>query len=323
MKSYVGCQLLTLMKGSAMTDGIAIVEGLLPRVSNWGRWGAQDDLGTLNYLTDKHARSALRLPAVGRTVTCGRPLRPGPTAGGDAPMLHHMLATGAESPERGAHVQADWFGLQPHGSSITHLDALNHVSWNGQLYNGRPAAVVTATRGGAFGSGERVSRGIVTRGVLLDIPELLGADWVEPASPITAEQLAACDRKCGTGVRSGDTVMIRTGRDRRLAAGAGRPAEGELAGVDIDCLPWLHEREVALLGAEGMHEVVPARYAGLATPVHVLALVGMGLWLLDNLALDELAAACRAAGSWEFLFMLAPIALKNSTGIPVNPLAVL
>jgi kynurenine formamidase len=323
MKSYVGCQLLTMMKGPGMTDGYEIVEHLLPLVSNWGRWGADDDLGTLNYLTDQHARAALRLPAAGRAVPCGRPLRPGPAAPGDGPLLHHMLATGAESPERGAHVQADWFGVQPHGTSITHLDALNHVSWHGQLYNGRSASVVTATRGGAFGSGERVSRGVVTRGVLLDIPESLGVGWVDPESPITARQLSASARECGADVRSGDVVIIRTGRDRRRAAGAAGAAEDELAGLDVDCLPWLHEREVALLGSEGLHEVVPARYPGLATPVHVLALVGMGLWLLDNLAVDELAAACQEAGRWEFLFVLSPIALKNSTGIPVNPLAVL
>jgi kynurenine formamidase len=305
-----------------MADGTELVERLLAKVSNWGRWGSRDDLGTLNYITGSHTRAALRLPAAGRTVPCGRPLRPGAGATGDPPLLHHMLAAGAEAPERGAHVQADWFGVQPHGASITHLDALNHLSWHGQLYNGRPASDVTASRGGGFGSGERVSRGVVTRGVLLDIPYLDGTDWVDPAEPITAGQLAACARKCGVDPRSGDAVIVRTGRDRRLASGPCTPRESELAGLDVDCLPWLHEHEVAMLASEGMQEVVPARYDDIATPVHVLALVGMGLWLLDNLAVDELARACGETGSWEFLFTVAPIALKNSTGIPVNPLAI-
>jgi kynurenine formamidase len=305
-----------------VANGVAIVERMMPQVSNWGRWGADDDLGTLNYATEARRQAALRIPALGRTVACGRSLTPRVTYPADAPLFHHMLTAGAEAPEHGAYILADWFGFQPHGASITHLDALNHMSWNGRLYNGVPAAVVTAARGGAFGSSERVSRGVVTRGVLLDVPRALGVDWIEPGSPITPSQLEACQQAASVEVTPGDAVIVRTGRDRRLRAGGATSSGTDLAGLDVDCLPWLHERQVAMLACEGVHDILPARYDDIATPVHVLALVGMGLWLIDNVSADELARACVGERSWQFLFVLSPISLKNSTGVPVNPLAI-
>jgi kynurenine formamidase len=234
-----------------------------------------------------------------------------------------MLTVGAESPPQGEYVLADWFGVQPHGLTITHLDALNHLTWHGKLYNGAPANVVTAARGGARGSAEHVGKGVVTRGVLLDVPASLGVEWIDPDSPITAAQLDACAETASVEVRPGDVVIIRTGRDRRLRAVPVTGSDGpDLGGLDVSCLPWLRERDVAILGSDGAHDVVPPRYAGVQTPIHVVALVGMGMWLLDNLAVEELAAVCRERGTWEFLFVLSPIALKNSTGVPVNPLAI-
>jgi kynurenine formamidase len=299
-----------------VTDGIASVDELLAKVSNRGRWGEADELGTLHHLTEARTLAALRLPTSGRTVHLGRSMGPRPGWPGDAPLQHHMLTAGSESPAHGEYVLADWFGIQPHGLSITHLDALNHLTWHGRLYNGRPAGSVTAARGGAVGSAELTARGIVTRGVLLDVPRALGLDWVDPADPITPDQLAAC----GVEVRPGDAVLVRTGRDPRVARQNehGLPST-DLAGLDLACLPWLAERDVALLGSDSAHDRVPAVFADVATPVHVVALVGLGMWLLDNLILEDLAAL----GATEFLFCLAPIALKNSTGVPVNPLAVL
>jgi len=306
-----------------MANGVEIVERIFAQVSNWGRWGVDDDLGTLNYVTQARRQAALRIPALGRTVACGRSITPRVAYPGDAPLLHHMLTAGADAPEHGAHTLLDWFGIHPHGASITHLDALNHVAWNGRLYNGVPAAAVTASRGGVFGSAELASRGVVTRGVLLDVPLALGVDWVEPDSPITASQLDQCQQDAALEVGPGDAVIIRTGRDhRRRAGGAAASADTALAGLDVDCLPWLRERETAIVACEGVHEILPARYDDIATPFHVLALVGMGLWMIDNLVVDELARTCANGRSWQFLFVVAPVALKNSTGVPVNPLAI-
>jgi kynurenine formamidase len=304
-----------------MANGVAIVEQTFAQVSNWGRWGADDDLGTLNYLTQARSQAALRIPKLGHTVALGRSITPRVAYPGDAAFLHHMLTAGADAPEDGVHTLLDWFGVHPHGASITHLDALNHVAWNGRLYNGVSASVVTASRGGAFGSAELASRGLVSRGVLLDVPLALGVDWIEPDSPITAAELEACQQAAGLEVGPGDVVIVRTGRDRRRH-GATSGDGTELAGLDIDCLPWLRDRQAAVIGCEGVHEVLPARYDDIATPFHVLALVGMGLWMIDNLAVDELAQTCGDGGSWQFLFVLSPIAFKNSTGVPVNPLAI-
>lgn len=310
-----------------MDAGQRIVEDLLREVSNWGRWGDDDDRGTLNLLTDAGARAALKTVRAGSTIPLGRSLGPRATMPGEAPVQHHMLATGSECPAEGEHVMADWFGLQPHGLSITHLDALNHMAWNGRLYNGAPASAVTALRGGAYGSAEHVSRGVVTRGILLDVPRALGHDWIDPARPIGAGHLDACLAYAGAEVRPGDAVLIRTGRDPWLAGpGGGSRGVGDglrLAGLDVDCLPWLHERDVAIMASDAVHDVVPGLLEGVGSPVHVVALVGMGLWLLDNLTLEELARRCEGLARWEFAFMMAPIALKNATGAPVNPLAVL
>lgn len=306
-----------------MPDGVEVVEQMLAKVSNWGRWGTDDHLGTLNLLSEDHTRAALRLPSLGRIVQCGRSLVPPAGRRGVTGVMHHMLSVGADSDRYGASVLADWFGIQPHGTTITHLDALNHLSWKGKLYNGVPAEVVTATRGGAFGSAERVSAGVVTRGILLDVPLALGVEWVDPGAPITAEQLEAAERMAGVTVGEGDALIVRTGRDaRQRARPTGPTGDDALAGLHIDCVPWSRERGIVFLGSEAVHDVVPPIYAGLGTPVHVLTLVGLGLWLIDNLAVDALAATCRETRRWEFQFVLAPIAFKNSTGVPVNPLAV-
>jgi kynurenine formamidase len=306
-----------------MGDGVDIVERTFAEISNWGRWGADDDLGTLNHVTQARSQAALDIPQLGLTVALGRSISPRVAYPGDAAFLPHMLAAGADAPDQGVHTLLDWFGIHPHGASITHLDALNHVAWNGRIYNGVPAAAVTASRGGAVGSAELASRGVVTRGVLLDVPLALGVDWVDPDSPITAAHLDQCLRAAALDVGPGDAVIVRTGRDRRRQAGGpAASSDTRLAGLDVDCLPWLREHEAAIIGCEGVHEIVPARYDDIATPFHVLALVAMGLWMIDNLVVDELARACSAGGSWQFLFVLSPIALKNSTGAPVNPLAI-
>jgi len=165
--------------------------------------------------------------------------------------------------------------------------------------------------------------GIVGRGVLLDIPGLKGVDWLEPGTPIQREDLAAAEARQGVSVSSGDILVIGTGRDaRRTAEGPWDFRELGLAGLYADCLPWLRERDVAVLSCDGVSDVLPSRIEGSVQPIHEAAIAHLGIHIIDNMALDRLTAACRERERYAFAFFLAPLRLERGTASPVNPLAV-
>jgi kynurenine formamidase len=215
---------------------------------------------------------------------------------------------------------ADYFALAPHGFTTSHLDALCHIFHEGHLYNGYPTGTVTAHGAGELGI-HHVREGIVTRGVLLDLPALLGLDALEPGTPIFPDELEAAERAAGVTVRSGDALLVRTGRWRWRALHGPWEASSLLAGLDASCLPWLRARDVAALGSDGVSDVLPSRVHGAGLPVHTVAIVAMGLHLMDNLDLDGLAAACAEENRWEFLLTVAPLVLRHGTASPINPIA--
>jgi kynurenine formamidase len=152
---------------------------------------------------------------------------------------------------------------------------------------------------------------------------LRGVEALEPGEPIFPEDLEAAESAAELKVQRGDALLVRTGRWRwRDVHGPWTPTEG-MAGLDASCLAWIHEREVAVLGSDGISDVWPSRIANVPMPIHTVAIVAMGVPLLDNLDLDDLAIACAAAGRWEFLLVVAPLVLDQGTASPVNPLAVL
>ncbi|HKA82882.1 MAG TPA: cyclase family protein [Acidimicrobiales bacterium] len=236
------------------------------------------------------------------------------------PALHHMihagdLAVGA----KGFDWSGDFIGVAFHGNSVSHVDALCHVFVDGQMYNGAPASEVTS--GGARRSSIDVAdSGIVGRGVLLDIPRLRGVDWLEPGDAIRSDELDAT----GVTVEEGDIVLVHTGRDRRRDRhGAWNSYVDGLAGLDAECARWLYDKDPAVLGADGVSDVMPGSDPEWPIPIHMCALVGMGIHLLDNLRLDLLADACAERGRSEFLFVVAPLRIGGGTGSPVNPIAIL
>jgi kynurenine formamidase len=300
------------------------VEGLLSSLSNWGRWGTEDQLGTLNHITAESRLAALKTVRTGETVSFSRDISPRHSKENPSPLIHHMIVSGEGAPDDGLGIAADWLGLAFHGYSVTHLDSLSHQFWNKQSYNGRPASDVSTVAGAATGSVEVAQNGIVTRGVLLDLATARGMDWLEPGQALTPHDLERAERGQGVTVDRGDLLVIRTGRDaRRAVKGPIHPEHDGAAGLHFSCLPYLHERQISVLGSDSVNDVVPSGVKGFEMPVHTVALVAMGLWLLDNAHLDELGRRCRERGSWEFLAVLAPLLLKRSTGSPVNPLAVL
>lgn len=292
-------------------------------LSNWGRWGEDDVRGTLNFIDQEAVRAGVAASRSGRVVRCGRPVTTRPVPGERSPLMHHMLSSGTEAPPAGMHSAYDWFGMGIHGHAFTHLDSLGHVFWDGKFYNGRPATLVETIRGARAGSIEPAAGGIVGRGVLLDVPRVLGCDYLEPGTAIGPDLLDECEEALGLRVAKGDILLVRGGRDAvPPEPPSDRHAETR-AGLHASCLPWIHDRQVAVLGSDDGNDVAPSQVGLMRVPIHVVGIVAMGLWLLDNADLEALAAACAEAEQWTFLFTMAPLDLKNATGSPVNPLVVL
>jgi kynurenine formamidase len=216
---------------------------------------------------------------------------------------------------------ADHLAVSPHGVVHSHLDALCHFVWQGQTYNGRPVGIVTSmgARANAITIGQD---GIVSRGVLLDVPRALGSEWLEPDKAISIEDLEAAERSQGVRVESGDILLVRTGRQARRTALGPWDSKSNLSGLHHEAAPWLKERGVALLGCDGVSDVRKQPFAVTTHPMHILTLVAMGMQLLDNQHLEDVAAACAARSRWEFMLVVAPLKLVGGTASLVNPIAI-
>jgi kynurenine formamidase len=284
------------------------------KLSNWGRFGPRDQLGTLNLITAEKRAAAAKSVKSGRVVSASRPLPTQPSLENPNPVAHHMTGTASEG------WGGDYFAIASHGFATSHIDALCHIFHEGKLYNGYSIEKVTAH--GALELGIHELRdGVVSRGVLLDVPRARGVSFLESGDPIFPEDLERAERDAGLRVESGDILLVRTGRwALRDARGAWDPRQ-LLAGLDASCLPWLHARGVAALGSDGVSDVIPSRVEGVSMPIHTVAIVALGLHLIDNLELEPLAAACVEEARWEFLLTLAPLVLFRGTASPVNPIA--
>jgi len=283
-------------------------------LSNWGRFGPRDQLGTLNLITPEKRRAAAALVRSGRTVSCARPLPTQPSPENPNPVAHHMIGTCTEG------WGGDYFAIAPHGFATSHIDALCHIFHEGKLYNGYPIEKVTAHGALELGIHE-LKDGVVSRGVLLDVPAARGMPFLEAGEPIFPDDLERAEASAKVRVEPGDILFVRTGRwALRDARGPWDPRQ-QAAGLDAACLPWLHARGVAALGCDGVSDVVPSRIEGLGLPIHTVAIVAMGLHLIDNLELEPLAKACAEEKRWEFLLTLAPLVLFRGTASPLNPIA--
>jgi kynurenine formamidase len=298
------------------------IAGLMEKVSNWGRWGKDDQRGGLNFITDQKRAAAARLVQSGRIVSLSMPLATRPSRDNPRPVTHLMIRSGIVGHPLGSSGAADYFAIEPHGLATTHLDALCHHSWRGRLYNGFDMNEVDFQ--GAHKCAIDVAReGIVSRGVLLDIPKIRGVEWIEPGDPIYPDDLEAAQRDHRVSVAEGDVLLVRTGRFKlRRAKGAGAFTKGAMPGLHASCLEWLHQRGIAVLGSDAISDVLPSGYeAPLAMPIHTGTLVMMGVHLIDNAELEGVAEHCARAGRYEFMFSLLPLVLERGTGSPANPIA--
>jgi kynurenine formamidase len=299
-------------------------EALAGPVSNWGRWGDDDELGTVNLLTPQRAAAAAAAVQSGRSIGLGRVLTTAAAADNPNPLLHLMKSSGEAAPDRGGAHASEWIGLGFHGFSTTHIDAHSHQFWNGRIYNDRPAADVRTSHGARHGSVLPYAGGLVGRGVLLDAPRSLGRPWMEPGDGLGPDDLDRIATEQHVVIGSGDLVLVRTGRDARAAElGVIDPMTVGSPGLTMHCLAWLRGHDVAVLGSDVQSDVMIPGGPPHQMPVHAGALALLGLPLLDNLFLEELATACDTRQRWDFLLTVAPLALRGATGSPVNPIALL
>jgi len=306
----------------AVTYTTAQIAELLESVSNWGRWGKDDQRGALNYITNERRAAAARLVQSGEIVSLSLPLATRPARDNPTPVTHLMIRSGQVGHPLGSWGCADYFALEPHGLATTHLDALCHHFWRGKMYNGFDYTEVDFQ--GAHKCAIDVARmGIVSRGVLLDIPKIRKTEWVEPGDAIYPEDLEAAERDHQVELGEGDVMLLRTGRFKlRRAKGAAAAAINGMPGLHASCLTWMHERKIAVLGSDAVSDVLPTDYdPPLKMPIHTGTLVMMGVHLIDNADLEPLAEKCARDGRYDFMFSLLPLVLERGTASPANPVA--
>lgn len=291
------------------------VLGLFESCSNTGRWGADDERGTLNHVTAEKRLEALALVREGVSLSIGRDLAVNGSAQVPASAVHVLLYD-AHSPT----AALELLTLVPHGFEMTHLDAVVHSYFEGKVYNGRRAEDTVRRAGGLrFGSIMAHADGIVTRGVLLDVAAARCVDYLLAEDGISVADLEAAEELSGTRVSYGDAVFVRSGqalRERAEGPLPDVPREGLLA----ECVPWLHAREIAVYSGDCI-ERLPSGYERVPMPLHQIGMVAMGLAIMDCVDCERLVAACRAGGRHEFCLIVAPLRVPGGTASAVNPLA--
>lgn len=317
-------------------DDEAILRGHIKKLSNWGRWGAEDEIGTLNYIGREQIIAASRLVRTGEVVSMTLAYDAnGPQIGGIGRNNPQVLplATGADylagaldplpgdwGPARGMGYADDYLVMPTQCG--TQWDALAHIFWEGKMYNGRSAADSTS-RGAQHNGIEKYHGKITTRGVLIDMPRLLGVEYMEPGQPVTAEHLDAACAEQNVHVGRGDALLIRTGfLESRRGDWGDFGRGGDSPGLSLHALPWLHDRQVAAIATDTWGMEVRPNEIDFFQPVHIVGLVHMGLAIGEIFDLEAIASACAHDGRYDFLFVADPLPITGAVGSPVSALAV-
>jgi kynurenine formamidase len=295
----------------------ADIDRWMTELSNWGRWGKEDQLGAINLITSAKRRQAAGLVRDGVSVSLARDTNKQSAPDNPQPWEHTMTLTGAGN--RGQ-FSLDRIGVSFHGYQHTHLDALCHMFWQGKMYNGFSQEEVTAQGAAKLGI-SNLKQGIFTRGILIDLPRLKGVKYLEPGTRILPADLDAWEKQAKVKVTSGDVIFIRTGRWARRAAVGPWDVSTNSAGLYATCAQWIRQRDVAILGSDAASDVLPSGIEGMSHPIHQLVLVAMGVHIFDNCDLEALSEACASRNRWEFLLTASPIAVVGGTGSPLNPIA--
>lgn len=302
------------------------IRAIAEQVRNWGRWGADDELGTVNFITPEVIRRGAACAQQGRVFSLSMPFgTEGPQFGQGGRVNPVHLMTSLHNPmsaDPNWLRYADDFIMMPL-QCATQWDSLAHVHYGGQLYNGHPMSSLTAAGAGKNGIEKLSARGVVSRGVLLDVARALGVARVEPGRAIGPEDLERAEAAQGVRVASGDVLLVRTGHMQLFHAGDNWNYMKTMPGLGVASVPWLHAREVAAVATDtNMVEVYPLEDPAVMLPLHALCIRDMGLTLGEMFDLEALADDCARDGQWTFLFTAPPLRVSGGVGSPINPLAV-
>ena len=300
--------------------------------SNWGRWGDDDERGTLNFITPERVLAACALPRRGLVISCALPFdAKGPQSGlgGRHNPIHRMLATGSDALAGAQDFLPGGFNYADDAITMplqcgTQWDALAHVFYDGRMYGGRDVRFVTSN-GARANSIDRIANGVVARGVLLDLPRLTKQHWLEDGTRILPGHLDACAEAQGVAIEPGDVLLVRTGmltrclEQKSWKGYCGGPAPG----LSVHCARWLYERELAAVATDTWGvEVIPNETQDCFQPLHMISLRNTGLLFGEIFHLDALADACAEDGRYAFLFCAPPLPITGAVGSPINPLAI-
>ncbi|MCI9889270.1 cyclase family protein [Micrococcales bacterium 31B] len=289
------------------------------RLQRWGQY-TNPSAGAWQRVTPAQITAAAALVTAGEVVTMSLPWNTVSGPDNHSPALHYMTDLGdREAPEPSCH--KDFIGADYHGKAVSHLDALAHIAYRGTLFNDTPARDVVGSTGARFGDVAALGT-LVTRGVLLDFPELFGVPWLEPGRALTARDIEAAESRLGVTLGAGDAVLIRSGHFRRRAEVGVWDPSNLSAGLHVGAMDLLAERDIVCLGGDGDSDVRPSPVPGVHSPIHVLAITALGIPLLDNLHLEALSQACARHQRYAFHFTVAPLNIPAGTGSPVSPVAV-
>jgi kynurenine formamidase len=304
--------------GPAMADTPRVTKEDIAKwmtdLSNWGRWGKDDQRGTLNLITAEKRKQALRLVRDGTAVSLAHTLDKEQFPDNPRPLGQQMVLDAA------GHAM-DLYTIWYHGSTITHIDSLCHYSFEGKIYNGFARSAIAQGPGCPQNGVEHQKMGIMTRGILVDLPLLKTVPYLDPGTPVYPADLEAWEKYAGIKIGSGDAVFLRTGRWVQRAQKGPWNVAANAAGWHAAVMPWLKQRDVALLGNDGVNDVQPSGIDGNVRPIHQLAIVAMGLPLVDVMDLEAAAETAARLKRWEFLVTAAPVPVPGGTGFPLNPIA--
>jgi kynurenine formamidase len=284
---------------------------LFQKVSNWGRWGKDDELGSVNLITPAKRIQAAGLVKSGISISLSHnPMKE--IAADNETILEHTMNPG---------LATDSFKFMPHGIGHSHLDALCHIGYEGKTYNGYDRAAINTENGCTKLGLEAMKAGVVTRGILIDVPRMKGLPYLEPQTAVLVEDLEAWEKKAGVKIGSGDAILLRTGRwARRDKLGPWSLRQGS-AGFHASVASWIKDRGVAVVGSDGVQDIMPTPIEGINLPVHTLLITALGIPLLDNQDLEQLAEVAAKLKRWEFMLSFAPVPVAGSTGFLVNATA--
>ena len=308
---FAGAVAIAAQPAGRPPTNAAEFDALFQQIKNWGRWGPNDQLGSANLVTAGKRKQAASLAKQGETVSLAHNPLTDKAEDNANPFEHTML--------RGNNM--DRYAVSYHGYAHSHIDALCHILYKDQTYNGYARADVNTDKGCTKLGIENLKNGIVTRGILIDIPRLRNVPYLEPSTALYVEDLEAWEKKAGVKIASGDAVLLRTGRwARREKLGPWNVGQSA-AGLHASVAPWIKARGVAFLGSDAAEDVTPSMVEGITLPVHTLLITALGINLLDNQDLEALGETAARLNRWEFMLTIAPVPVTGGTGFPLNAIA--